>query len=212
MAVRPIRTIGDPVLRSVAAPVTTFDTEDRHDLATLVEDMIQTMHDVSGVGLAAPQIGVSLRVFVYHIDGHEGHVVNPELTVGDQPQDGSEGCLSVPGMGHHTPRADHARVTGYTVTGDPVTVEGSGLLARCLQHETDHLDGKLYVDRLRGESKKEAMRAIRDRQYAGVVDTVRQERVGSLVSGRGSSFGASPSAPSRRAAVRDATTRPGGAS
>lgn len=189
MAVRPIRTIGDPVLRSPAAPVRAFDDEDRHDLRLLVDDMFETMRDVEGVGLAAPQIGVGLRIFVYEVLGDSGHVINPELTVGEQPQDGPEGCLSVPGMGHPTPRAQHATVHGFTVMGEPVTVVGEGLLARCLQHEYDHLDGTLYVDRLRGAAKKEAMRAIRNNGYAGVVAEVQGERSSSLYSGRGSSFG-----------------------
>lgn len=193
MAVRPIRTIGDPVLRSVAQTVRTFDDATHHDLQTLVDDMVDTMRDVQGVGLAAPQIGVGLRIFVYEIDGESGHVINPDLSVGDEPQEGSEGCLSVPGMGHPTPRADYAKVSGFTVTGEPITVEGHGLLARCLQHETDHLHGTLYVDRLRGQVKKQAMQAMRSQDYASVVAEVRQQRTDSLVSGRGSSFGA-PSA------------------
>lgn len=205
MAVRPIRTIGDPVLRSVAEPVRTFDDATRNDLQNLVDDMVDTMHDVQGVGLAAPQIGVGLRIFVYEIAGESGHVVNPVLTVGDEPQDGSEGCLSVPGMGHPTPRADYAQVTGFTVTGDPVTVEGHGLLARCLQHETDHLDGTLYVDRLRGTAKKQAMQAIRSLNYTSVVADVHQQRGDSLASGRGSSFGA-PAAPTAAASTTTTTT------
>ncbi|MDO4254778.1 MAG: peptide deformylase [Kocuria sp.] len=189
MAVRPVRTIGDPVLRSVAEPVRTFDQEGRDELRTLIRDMVETMHDVQGVGLAAPQIGVGLRVFVYDADGQQGYVVNPSLTVGDQPQDGAEGCLSVPGVGYPTPRADYAQVTGFTATGEPITVEGTGLLARCLQHECDHLDGMLYVDRLRGAVKKQAMQAIRHRQYSDVVAEVQGKRRDSLASGRGSSFG-----------------------
>lgn len=195
MAVRPIRTIGDPVLRSVADPVRHFDTPERPELRKLVDDMFETMHDVEGVGLAAPQIGVGLRIFVYDVEGCSGHVINPEITVGTQPQDGSEGCLSVPGMGHPTPRAEHATVHGYDVDGAPVTVEGHGLLARCLQHETDHLNGMLYVDRLRGEAKKEAMRTIRNREYSAVVSDVHGKRSSTIVSGRGSSFGATVTGP-----------------
>ncbi|KAA9393396.1 peptide deformylase [Kocuria coralli] len=191
MAVRPIRTIGDPVLRSQASPVRDFDDAGTHDLQDLVDDMIETMHDVEGVGLAAPQIGVGLRIFVYDVEGQIGHVVNPELTVGEEPQDGSEGCLSVPGMGHPTPRARAATVHGFTVAGEPLTVSGEGLLARCLQHEYDHLNGTLYVDRLRGAAKKEAMKAIRQREYADVVADVQGQRAASLGSGRGSSFGGS---------------------
>lgn len=182
MPILPIRTIGDPVLRTRAAEVTAFDDA----LRRLVADMRETMLDVGGVGLAAPQIGVSVRVFTWAVEGAEGHVVNPVLETGDDPQEGAEGCLSVPGLGFETPRRSWARVTGVDHEGRPVTVEGTGLIARCLQHETDHLDGRLYVDRLVGQAKKEAMRAIRAADYNGVVSGVAGQRAASV----GSSFGA----------------------
>jgi len=187
MSVLPIRTIGDPVLRTRAQEVTEFDDA----LRRLVADMHETMLDVGGVGLAAPQVGVSLRVFTWAVEGSEGHVVNPVLEVGEEPQQGGEGCLSVPGLGSETPRRNWARVVGVDRDGAPVVVEGTGLLARCLQHETDHLDGRLYVDRLAGDAKKEAMRAIRAAGYNGVVSGVAGQRATSVGSsfGAGSSFG-----------------------
>lgn len=181
MPILPIRTIGDPVLRTRASEVVQFDDA----LRRLVADMTETMLDVGGVGLAAPQVGVSVRLFTWALEGSAGHVVNPVLEVGDEPQEGSEGCLSVPGLGFGTPRRNWARVTGLDQDGHPVTVEGTGLLARCLQHETDHLDGRLYVDRLVGAARKEAMRAIRAADYNGVVSGVAGQRAATV----GSSFG-----------------------
>ncbi|MFI7495150.1 peptide deformylase [Kocuria sp. M4R2S49] len=193
MSVLPIRTIGDPVLRTRAEEVTAFDEA----LRRLVADMHETMLDVGGVGLAAPQVGVSARLFTWAVEGSEGHVVNPVLEVGEEPQEGGEGCLSVPGLGFDTPRRNWARVTGVDQHGEPVTVEGTGLLARCLQHETDHLDGRLYVDRLVGPAKKEAMRAIRAAGYDGVVRGVAGQRAANVGSsfGAGASFGAGSSRP-----------------
>jgi peptide deformylase len=148
---RPITLYGEPVLHAPCAPVTAFDDE----LASLIDDMFASMYAANGVGLAANQIGVSLRIFVYDCSTDEtqlvGHVVNPELTVpkgrGHLDVD-SEGCLSVPGPYADLGRADEATVTGFDRHGQPVTVAGKGLLARCLQHEVDHLDGVVYVDRL----------------------------------------------------------------
>lgn len=149
-AVRPITTIGATVLAQPCADVTEFDD----DLRTLVADMIATMHAAPGVGLAANQVGIGLRVFVIDCpdDAQErlvGHVVNPVLEILDTaPHPGDEGCLSVPGPRAEVGRAIGAVVTGLDCTGSPVRLEGRGLAARCLQHETDHLAGRLYVDRL----------------------------------------------------------------
>ncbi|PRY42141.1 peptide deformylase [Geodermatophilus tzadiensis] len=160
MTIRPIRELGDPVLRTPADPVRAFDRE----LATLVRDLVETVDHPGRAGLAAPQIGVGARVFSWNIDGVIGHVVNPTLTeVSEETQDGDEGCLSVPGLWAPTVRAMHAVVEGFDVHGEPVRVEGSGLMARCLQHEVDHLDGKVFLDRLTGEARKTALRALRDR-------------------------------------------------
>ena len=112
-------------------------------------------------GLAAPQIGVDLRVFCYNVDGEEGYLINPRLVSCDGHQDGLEGCLSIPGLYLPTPRAGHAVVTGVDLDGQPVTVEGTGVLARCLQHEVDHLDGHLFLDRLPADERRQALRALR---------------------------------------------------
>lgn len=163
MAVQPIRLFGDPVLRTPAAPVTDFDKE----LRTLVKDLTETMLDAPGAGLAAPQIGVSLRVFTYDVDDVVGHLINPVLDLSDDEQDGEEGCLSFPGLAFETPRAYGVVAKGFNMHGDPVTIEGTELLARCIQHETDHLDGVLFIDRLDRETRKQAMKAIREAEWSG---------------------------------------------
>ena len=160
MTIRPIREVGDPVLRTPSDEVQEFD----RDLAALVRDLEETVDHPGRAGLAAPQIGVGLRAFSYNIDGVIGHVVNPVIVeLSEETQDGDEGCLSVPGIWAPTVRAMHAVVEGFDVHGKPLTLEGSGLMARCLQHEVDHLDGKLFLDRLTGEARKTALRALRSR-------------------------------------------------
>ncbi|MGY1745002.1 peptide deformylase [Blastococcus sp. SYSU D00695] len=160
MTIRPIRELGDPVLRTPADPVRAFDRE----LAALVRDLEETVDHPGRAGLAAPQIGVSARAFSYNIDGVIGHVVNPRLVeVSEETQGGDEGCLSVPGIWAPTVRAMHAVVEGFDVHGEPVRVAGSGLMARCLQHEVDHLDGKVFLDRLSGDARKTALRALNSR-------------------------------------------------
>ncbi|HYZ36787.1 MAG TPA: peptide deformylase [Pseudonocardiaceae bacterium] len=168
MAVRPIRIVGDPLLHTPTRPVTEFGAE----LHALVEDMFDTMAAAQGVGLAANQIGVDLRVFVYDCTDandvrHRGVVANPVLKTSPRPETMPdpdhdwEGCLSVPGEGFPTGRASWAKVTGVDADGAPVSVEGTGLLARCLQHETDHLDGILYLNRLVGRHAREAKKMLR---------------------------------------------------
>ncbi|MFV2020811.1 peptide deformylase [Micromonospora sp. LOL_023] len=159
MTMRPIRIIGDAVLRTPAEPVTDFD----RTLRDLVTDLMDTLLGAPGrAGVAAPQIGVSARVFAYDADGHRGHIVNPTLHLhGDDTDTDDEGCLSIPGLYFPTRRARHASVNGVDQHGEPVTVTGTGFLARALQHETDHLDGRLYVDALRGDPRRQALRAIR---------------------------------------------------
>ena len=165
MSVQQIRLFGDPVLTTPADEVTTFDKE----LRVLVKDLTDTMVDAPGAGLAAPQIGVSLRVFTYDVDGVIGHVVNPVIgTKSEDEQDGEEGCLSFPGLAFPTMRAMRVVATGFNVHGDPVTLEGSELLARCIQHEVDHLDGVLFIDRLDPEQRKLAMKAIREAEWSGL--------------------------------------------
>jgi peptide deformylase len=160
VTVRPIREIGDPVLRTPADEVKAFDD----NLAAVVRDLEETVDHPGRAGLAAPQIGVSARVFSYNIDGEIGHMVNPVIVErSEETQDGDEGCLSVPGIWAPTVRAMHVVAEGFDVDGKPLRLEGSGLMARCLQHEVDHLDGKVFLDRLTGEARKSALRALRDR-------------------------------------------------
>ncbi len=161
MSIQPIRLFGDPVLRTRAEEVVDFDKE----LRTLVADLGETMLDAPGAGLAAPQIGVSLRVFTYHVDGILGHLINPVLDLGEEEQDGPEGCLSFPEMRYDTRRALNVVARGQNMWGEPVFLEGSELLARAIQHETDHLDGILFIDRLDRETRKLAMRAIREADW-----------------------------------------------
>jgi peptide deformylase len=163
MAIRPIRVLGDAVLRTPAEPVTSFDAE----LRGLVRDLLDTLVGEPGrAGVAAPQIGVSARVFAYDADGARGYVVNPTVEVSAELQDGDEGCLSLPGLYFPTPRAARATVRGYDQHGEPITVTGSDFLARALQHEIDHLDGVLYIDRLTGEARRAALRAVRAAPWA----------------------------------------------
>jgi len=163
VAVQPIRLFGDPVLRTPAAPVETFDKE----LRKLVQDLTDTMRDAPGSGLAAPQIGVSLRVFTWWVDDELGHLCNPVLDLSHEIQDGEEGCLSIPDLAFDTKRALRVVAKGFNEHGEPVVVEGSELLARAIQHETDHLDGILFVDRLDAETRKAAMKAIREAEWFG---------------------------------------------
>lgn len=161
MSIKDIRLFGDPVLRTAAAEVTDFDKQ----LRVLVKDLEDTMLDAPGAGLAAPQIGVGLRVFTYWVDGVLGHLVNPVLDLSDDEQDGPEGCLSIPGLAFDTKRALSVVAKGQNMWGEPVVLEGTQLLARCVQHETDHLDGILFLDRLGPEARREAMRAIRAAEW-----------------------------------------------
>ena len=166
MTVQPIRLFGDPVLRTPAEVVTTFDKE----LRTLVADLAETMLAAPGAGLAAPQIGVGLRVFTFHIDDSQsGHLINPVLHFpSDEEQDGPEGCLSIPGLSFDCRRKAHVVAHGQNMFGGPVTIEGTALLARCVQHETDHLDGVLFIDRLDTAARKLAMREIRESEWFGL--------------------------------------------
>ena len=166
VTVQNIRLFGDPILRTPAAIVTDFDKE----LRQLVTDLTETMNDAPGAGLAAPQIGVGLRVFTYNIgEDQQGHLINPVLHFpSDEEQDGPEGCLSIPGLSFDCKRREHVVAHGQNQYGDPVTIEGTALLARCVQHETDHLDGVLFVDRLDMETRKAAMKAIREAEWSGL--------------------------------------------
>ena len=164
MAIQPIRLFGDPVLRKPAVEVVDFDRE----LRKLVEDLTDTMLDAPGAGLAAPQLGVGLRVFTWNVEGELGHLVNPRLTLSDDLQEGPEGCLSIPELTFDCRRALSVVANGFNMYGDPVTIEGSEFLARAIQHETDHLDGVLFIDRLDTDARKAAMKAIRESEWFGL--------------------------------------------
>jgi len=164
MPIKPIRHFGDPVLVTPASEVVDFDKEIR----LLVKDLTETMLDAPGAGLSAPQIGVPLRVFVWDVDGALGHLINPSLDLSVEMQEGDEGCLSFPDLVYPTPRSLRAVAKGFNMHGEPVMVEGTELLARALQHETDHLDGILFIDRLATEDRKAAMKEIRESEWFGM--------------------------------------------
>ena len=164
MAIQPIRLFGDPVLRSKAIEVVAFDKE----LRRLVGDLTDTMLEAPGAGLAAPQIGVGLRVFTWNVEDEVGHLVNPVLDLSEETQDGDEGCLSLPGLSIDCRRALSVVARGFDMYGEPVTISGSDLLARAIQHETDHLDGVLFIDRLTPELRKQAMKEIRESEWFGL--------------------------------------------
>ncbi|WP_328474106.1 peptide deformylase [Actinoplanes sp. NBC_00393] len=157
MTVRPIRIYGDPVLRTPADPVTDFDAA----LRSLVRDLEDTVREPGRAGVAGPQIGVSLRVFSYNVAGQVGHMVNPVLSGFEGEQVDDEGCLSVPGLAYATTRAAKVTATGFDQHGEPLVIHGTGFLARALQHETDHLDGRLYIDTLTGDVRRQALRELR---------------------------------------------------
>ncbi|WP_440098135.1 peptide deformylase [Streptosporangium sp. H16] len=157
---RDIRVVGDPVLRTPAEPIIDFD----RDLRRMIDEMFAVMYAAQGVGLAGPQIGVSKRIFVYDCSNRKGHVINPELTVDDDTEVlDEEGCLSVPNRGTgapiytRTPRAAGVTVSGLDRLGRPIRIRARGMLARCFQHETDHLDGRLYVDRLARDAARKVL-------------------------------------------------------
>ncbi|RSZ63542.1 peptide deformylase [Corynebacterium hylobatis] len=162
MTIRDIRLFGDPVLTTRSDEVTEFDDA----LRGIVDDMLETMDDAGGVGLAANQIGLTRRIFVYdttHVeDGLRGHIINPVWeAIGEDTQTGEEGCLSIPDISVETERFRTVRVSGQDINGNPIALVASGLMARCIQHETDHLDGVLFLKRLSPEHRKETMATIR---------------------------------------------------
>ncbi|MGR0320476.1 peptide deformylase [Agromyces sp. ZXT2-3] len=162
MPERPIRLFGDPVLKTVSSPVDLVDDRVR----SLVEDLVDSVRLPGRAGVAAPQIGVNLRVFSYNVDGEIGYIINPVLVeVTGDPELVDEGCLSVPGLWHKTPRHPFARVRGIDLEGNEIELAGEGLMAQALQHETDHLDGMLYLDRLEKDERRAAMRAVRESDW-----------------------------------------------
>ncbi len=160
MAIYPIRTFGDPVLRQTAQPVTEFDAHLEH----LVEDMLETMYDAPGVGLAAPQIGISKRVFVYDIGEGPGAIINPDIVETSGTHEFDEGCLSVPGHFWPIRRPEYAHVAGFDIDGQAIELEGDELMGRMLQHEVDHLNGILLLKRLEPDLRTEFMREWRKAQ------------------------------------------------
>ncbi|GLJ78745.1 peptide deformylase [Microbacterium imperiale] len=162
MAVRAIRFFGDPVLKSPAARIETIDDGVR----SLVRDLLDTVELPGRAGVAAPQIGVGLRAFSYNVDGVIGYILNPELVeVSGDPALIGEGCLSVPNLWHDTLRHPYARAVGIDLDGNEITLEGEGLMAQALQHECDHLDGILYLDRLSPAERRVAMREVRESSW-----------------------------------------------
>lgn len=162
MTERQIRLFGDPVLKAVSERIPSVDDRIR----CLVDDLLDSARPAGRAGVAAPQIGVNLRAFSYNIDGAIGYLLNPELVdlIGEStPMD--EGCLSIPGMSFSTMRYPSARIRGSDLDGDSVELTASGLLAQVFQHECDHLDGLLYVDRLDGEQRRGAMKAVRNSSW-----------------------------------------------
>lgn len=162
MTARQIRVFGDPVLRTVTVPIVLNDPT----LPALVDDLLDTVALPGRAGVAAPQIGVGQRAFSYNIDGDIGYILNPELVeVSGEPSLIDEGCLSVPGFYFLRMRHPWARVTGIDLQGNAIELAGDGLLAQALQHEVDHLEGKLFIEGLDKERKREAMRLIRESDW-----------------------------------------------
>ena len=162
MPERPIRLFGDPVLKTVSTPVEQIDDRVR----ALVDDLVDSVRLPGRAGVAAPQIGVNLRVFSYNVDGEVGYIINPRVVeVSGEPELVDEGCLSVPGLWHKTPRHPFARVQGIDLDGNEIELAGEGLMAQALQHEVDHLDGLLYLDRLEKDERRAAMRAVRESDW-----------------------------------------------
>ena len=162
MPERPIRLFGDPVLKSVSAPVEQVDDRVR----ALVADLVDSVRLPGRAGVAASQIGVNLRAFSYNVDGDVGYILNPEIVeVSGEKQLIDEGCLSVPGLWHKTPRFPFARVRGIDLDGNEIELAGEGLMAQALQHEVDHLDGMLYLDRLEKDERRLAMKAVRESDW-----------------------------------------------
>ena len=161
MAVREIRLLGDPVLKTVCAPVVNLA-----EAASLIEDLLETTQLPGRAGVAAPQIGVGLRAFSYHVDKELGYLINPKIveTTGEKVLL-EEGCLSVPGLWHKTPRFEEVVAEGVDLDGQTVRIHGKGLLAQALQHECDHLDGMVYLDRLELDERRDAMRKLRETDW-----------------------------------------------
>jgi peptide deformylase len=160
VTVRPLRLLGDPVLRTPSDPVTRFDDA----LAQLIADLLDTVQEPGRAGLAASQVGSGLAAFSYNVDGQLGYLINPRIVEATGSYEGPEGCLSIPGVSADLTRSWYAVAEGVDLEQRPVTVAGTGELARCLQHETDHLRGELYIDKLTGAERRRVMRELRQHQ------------------------------------------------
>lgn len=158
MTLRDIRVVPDPVLRTVCDPITSITPA----IESLVQDLLDTVDDPGRAGLSANQIGVSLRAFSYNLEGKLGYILNPKILELDGEQYGDEGCLSVPGLWYKTRRAEYAKAEGIDLKGNRVVIEGHGIMGRMIQHECDHLDGHVYLDRLEKDQRREAMRKMRE--------------------------------------------------
>lgn len=162
MTVREVRLFGDPVLKTVSDPITKLD----ENAKALIQDLLDTTQLPGRAGVAAPQIGVNLRAFSYNVNGQVGYLINPVLVeVSGEKQLVDEGCLSVPELWHKTPRYEFAKAVGVDLDGNTVEVEGTGLMAQMLQHECDHLDGFVYLDRLEDDERKLAMKSLRSTDW-----------------------------------------------
>lgn len=162
MAVREIRLYGDPVLRTVSEEI----SEITPAIVDLIHDLLETTKLPGRAGVAAPQIGVNLRAFSYNVHGEVGYLINPKIVeLSGDLVEVDEGCLSVPGLWEKTPRYSIAVAEGLNLAGELIRVEGTGLLAQALQHECDHLDGKVYLDRLTPEARKVAMKKLRETDW-----------------------------------------------
>jgi peptide deformylase len=157
VAIRDIRVVPDPVLRTPCETITNITPAVRR----LVTDLLETVDDPGRAGLSANQIGISLRAFSFNIEGKLGYVLNPVMEETSGEQYGDEGCLSLPGLWYQTRRADYARVRGIDLEGEEIVLEGSGLMGRMLQHECDHLDGHVYIDRLEKDVRRQALKQLR---------------------------------------------------
>lgn len=194
MNVLSIRTVPDPVLRSKTTDVAAHRFGSP-GLERLIDSMHETMDAVDGVGLAAPQVGMSHSIFVFNLEERRGHVINPVIqTWGVMLHEPKEGCLSVPELYYTPPRAQYAKVSGVNFDGQPVEYEGEGLFARMLQHEVDHLEGYLFVDRLEGEHFRQARRAMASQSFSDATQRVKAERAAEISStfGAGSAFSQPP--------------------
>jgi peptide deformylase len=159
---RQIRLFGDPVLKAVSEPIGSIDAGVRG----LVDDLLDSVRPPGRAGVAAPQIGVGLRAFSYNVDGEVGYILDPEIVeLSGEPELIDEGCLSVPGLWFPTMRYPFARVSGIDLDGKPIELSGTGVMAQAIQHEVDHLNGLLYLDRLDKENRREAMKQVRESSW-----------------------------------------------